>query len=138
MFISINGYMVNTDKVKDARAIGSNLYLYFNDGSFSKTVYCRSSSEAESAVEKIAAAKNNSSPAVSSASVSRVYLSGNTTAERIDSVDRSMAALAEKKRQLQEQQAYEEGCEALAALLVGGVSAIAESISRRRDAKKRK
>lgn len=135
MYISINGTMIDAAKVRDARAIGSNLYLYFNDGSFSKTVYCRNSSEAETAVEKIAAAKN-SSPAVS-APAPRVYLSGNTTAERIESVDRSMAALAEKKRQLQEQKAAEDGAEALATLLVGGFCAIADAISSRRE-KKRK
>lgn len=129
MFISISGTMIDAAKVKDVRAIGSTLYLYFNDGSFSRTIYCRNSSEAEAAVEKIAAAKN-STPAAPV-----VHYSGYTTDEKLESVDRQMQALAAKKQQLKEQKAAEDSAEALAALLVGGVCAIADAISSRKKRK---
>ena len=48
-----------------------------------------------------------------------------------------MELLAARKKQLQEQKAVEDGAEAFASLLIGGVCAIADAISSRRD-KKRK
>ena len=135
MYVRISNRMINSDDVKGITTLYREVVIDYNNGR-REYIMCHSDEEAQAAVDTVVNAKNG---------IGRVYTTrtpvvsvhGCTTDERIGDVDRQMAALAEKKRQLQEQRAYEEGCEALAALIVGGVSAIADSISRRRD-KKRK
>lgn len=138
MYVRINGKMIDSDEVmKISQWNNSNIIDITYTNRRSETIYCRNASEARDAVDTVVNAKNGIGKVYGS-TPSVPVCSGYTTDERIENVDRQMAALAERKRQLQQQKAAEDSAEALAALLVGGVCAIADAISSRREAKKRK
>ena len=137
MYVRIGSEMVDADEIKKASTFYSSVRLTYNNGT-SSSIMCRSDAEAREAVDAVINAKNGVGKVYTTTRTPAVSVRGCTTDERISDLDRQMAALTEKRRKLQEQKAYEEGCEALATLLVGGVSAIADAIGSRRDAKKRK
>ena len=134
MYVRIANHMVDASEVKNASTFYSSVQLTYNNGR-SSTIMCSSDAEARAAVDAIINAKNGVGKVYYTPATPSVYGGGGTTAEKLESVDRQMAALAEKKRRLQEQKATEDGAEALAALLVGGVCAIADAISSRKKRK---
>lgn len=136
MYVRVGSEMVNCDEVKDVKQFYSMVEITYKNNDY-KSIMCRSDKEASDAVNAIINAKNGVGRYYNSSPAPAVVTTGRNTSERIDCIDRQMEALAAKKKQLQEQKAAEDGAEALAALLVGGVCAIADAISSRRD-KKRK
>ena len=129
MYVTVGTKMINADDVKSAETFYRLVEITYNSG-WSEGIRCASEEEAKKAVAELATAKN------------RGYISpsptiGGTTADKINTVDRQMEALAARKRQLEQQKAVEDGCEALGTLIAAGVCAIAGGISRCRE-KKRK
>lgn len=136
MYVRIGSEMINSDDVKDAKQFYTMVEITYKNNNY-KSIMCRSDKEASDAVNSIINAKNGVGRYynVASSSTPSVVTTGHSTTERIDNIDRQMEALAARKRQLQEQKAYEDGCEAIATLLVGGVCAIADAISSRKKRK---
>ena len=137
MYVRISNKMVNSDDVRDIKTFYSLVEINYKNGNY-ESIMCHSDKEASDAVNAVINAKNGVGRYYTSAPSSpAVVTTGRSTSERIDSIDRQMEALSAKKKQLQEQKVYEDGCEAIATLLVGSFCAIADAISSRRD-KKRK
>lgn len=135
MYVRISNKMVNSDDVRDIKTFYSLVEINYKNGNY-ESILCHSDKEASDAVNAVINAKNGVGRYYTSAPSSpAVVTTGRSTSERIDSIDRQMAALNEKKKQLEQQKAAEDGAEALAALLVGGVCAIADAISSRKKRK---
>ena len=133
MYVRVGYEMVDSNDVKDVKQFYTMVEITYKNNNY-KSIMCRSDKEASDAVNAIINAKNGVGRYYNSSPAPAVVTTGRTS-ERIDCIDRQMEALAAKKKQLEQQKAAEDSAEALAALLVGGVCAIADAISSRKKRK---